>query len=118
MRPGHLFSICEAYDIRIINKKEMQKSYNLKNVPYLAPDFKSLLVKPREEMWYLLKEIISRASDLDTINAKSTSEIITLLGKGKISIDEAIKLMKLLQTKQDIDELPKLIAAMEKLESN
>lgn len=33
VRRGHLFLICEAYEMRIIIKKEMQKSYNLKMFP-------------------------------------------------------------------------------------
>ncbi len=77
--------------------------------------FASLLTKPREDMWDLLKDIISKASDVDRLTAKSTSEVIHLLGKGKVSIDQAMKLMELLKVEQEIKELPRLMKQLEAL---
>ena len=73
--------------------------------------------KAVDDIWKAIVPIIQSTSDVFIYDAKSTNDIIMLLGRGKISINDAIKLMSLLQAKQDIEELPKLVEALQTIES-
>ena len=46
-----------------------------------------------------------------------SADVIKLLGQGKLSFVEAKELMLLFQTQIEIEELPKLLAALEKAEN-
>lgn len=67
------------------------------------------------KMWTLLEKIIVDAKDIDAITAQSAVDVIALLKDGKVDVEVAVKLMELLKTKQDIEELPKLREAIENL---
>ena len=73
--------------------------------------------KAVDDVWKAIVPIMQSTSDVFVYDAKSTNDIIMLLGRGKISINDATRLMSLLQTKQDIDDLPKLIEALQSAES-
>lgn len=63
----------------------------------------------------LIDKIILTASDRQKLEMETTREVVLAVGKGKISADEGAKLLEILKTQQDIEELPKLIAAVEAL---
>jgi len=67
--------------------------------------------------WDLARDIILASTDAVKIEARTTEGIINAVCNGNITIIEAKELMGLLQTKQNIDELPNLIVKLEELES-
>ncbi len=76
---------------------------------------KTSLSPAEEEIWELVKDCIKKEQDLESIQATSTESIVALLGKGKISVNEAIQLMELLRTQQEVDLAPELLKQMKKL---
>ena len=65
-----------------------------------------------KEIWDAIVPMIHRLNDIEEIKADTASDVLSLLAKGKVTIDEALKLMALMQEKQNIEELPALIAAL------
>lgn len=69
----------------------------------------------RDEAWNLLKTMLLKIEDRQAIDAQNTSQVLSLLKTGKVTVKEATELMALLNIKSEIDEVPKLTAALEKL---
>ena len=65
--------------------------------------FLGTIESARTECWKLLCEIVSKAKDLESTNAKNTAEVLALLSDGKITIDECLKLMDILVQKSNIE---------------
>ena len=63
----------------------------------------------------LLEKVLLAADDLKMQEAVTVDTVMTGVQKGKVSVREAKELLELIRTKQDIEELPKLIAAMDAL---
>lgn len=78
-------------------------------------DFSSNSVKAREDVFDILKEVILKESDTKKIIATSTESVLKLLRRGKITLEEAERLMKIMQTDFEITELPKLLEKFESL---
>ncbi len=66
-----------------------------------------------ERLWPVVQDIIQQTSDLKKIEANNASDVIKLISKGKITLKDAAIMMTLLQSKVEIEELPKLIAQLE-----
>ena len=62
--------------------------------------------------WDLASDIIKNSSDIVKIEARTTEGIVKSVCDGKMTVKEARELMELFQTKQNIDELPKLLDAL------
>ena len=69
----------------------------------------------RNETWSVLKTMLLKIEDRQAIDAQNTSQVLSLLKTGKVTVKEATELMALLNIKSEIDEVPKLTAALEKL---
>lgn len=65
------------------------------------------------DIWEAVVPMIHKLNDIEEIKAESAKDVISLLGKGKIDSGSAIKLMDVLKSKQDIEEMPRLIALLE-----
>jgi hypothetical protein len=63
----------------------------------------------------IIEQLILKASDLTNIEAATVGDIVKAIGKGKMSLDDGMKFMSVLQTKQNIEELPQLLEAIQKL---
>ncbi len=72
-------------------------------------DLKDVDIPSYLRVWDVAKVIILNANNLKKIEAKSASDITNALSKGKISADDAVKLMTMLKLKSDVEELPKLL---------
>jgi len=64
----------------------------------------------------IVTDLIKQTSDLQKIEAKNASEVIGLVAQGKISLTDASKFMALMQTKVEMEELPKLLEKISELE--
>ena len=64
----------------------------------------------------MLEDAIRKASDSQQLNASTAHDVVDLIKSGKINLDEAHGLMKVIQAKQEIEELPKLLEKLESLE--
>jgi len=62
-----------------------------------------------------LHNIMVNTADLKKISAESTKDITGALCRGKISVDEALKLMSVLKVKSDIEDLPDMLAKLTEL---
>ena len=73
-------------------------------------------VDPKEynDVWEALVPMMQSLTIREKINAENSKQILSLLSKGKINITEAKELMNILKVKSEIEELPKLIDALEK----
>ena len=69
-------------------------------------------------IWPTLHQIIINAGDLEIIQAKNASELIALIQTGNVSISEGRELMTLFQRQMEIEEVPKLLAAIEGIENH
>ena len=76
--------------------------------------FKSIS-QAQKQAFDVLGKILVETSDLQKINAGSTQQVILLLGKGKVSVDEALKLMELLRTQQEVELAPEMLKQLKKL---
>ncbi len=68
----------------------------------------------RKAIFEIIQQLILKAPELETIKAASTRDVIQLLGKGKITPEQAFKLMEILEKQQNIEELPKLVKKLQK----
>lgn len=66
-----------------------------------------------EMLWPVISDIISKTDDLKIVEAKTASDVIEAVAKGKITMKDALILMSLIQSKTEIEELPKLIAKLD-----
>ena len=98
---------------------EIKKKFLEDNAEYLLSEYKRVLRgdgdgfacqydSVRKEMWQLLEEVIKKTAYVDSVTVESTADLIAMLKAGTVDIDTAVKLMDLLKTRQDIEELPKL----------
>jgi hypothetical protein len=62
-----------------------------------------------------IQVIVEKASDKQTLDSLSISNVTKALVEGKINAKTAQAFMNILKTQQDIEELPKLIEAMQAL---
>jgi hypothetical protein len=69
----------------------------------------------RSEVWSLLRDILVNADDLKKVSASNTKSVLRLLRRGKITIDEAERLMRIMQTDFEVTELPALLEKFESL---
>ncbi len=65
--------------------------------------------------WDALVPIIHAADDIQKLKATSTGDIIKLLGKGKITIQESLLLMELIKGRAEVDLAPALLAELKKI---
>lgn len=68
-----------------------------------------------DKLWPVVEDIIKQTSDLKKIEANNASDVIKLISTGKITLKDAAIMMTLLQSKVEIEELPKLIAQLEEV---
>lgn len=68
-----------------------------------------------ERVWELLHTVIAGSTETRKIEAGTTREIIKGVAAGKISIDEATKLMSMLKIQTEIDEVGELVSKLEAL---
>lgn len=69
-----------------------------------------------ERLWPIIEDIIKSTSDLKKIEAANASEVLGLVASGKITMKEGMVMMSLLQSKVEIEELPKLLDKLEAIE--
>ena len=63
----------------------------------------------------LIKEI-HKLTDLEKMEVKNSGDVLKLLGQGAITIIDAKELIGILHQQVEMDELPKLLAALEETE--
>jgi hypothetical protein len=71
-------------------------------------EFKATSTDARTQVWDTIKTVILGATTLQKINAESTNNIIQMLANGDISIDQAMKLMSILEKQSNIDDLKEM----------
>jgi len=109
-----------------MNADELRRKFIEDNGSDLLTEFSEVLHGKRKEFscdqsWVvsrsmdMLQEMISKASDLHKVETQSAADVMKELAKGKISEAQADRILDMLQKKQAIEELPKLIEQMEKL---
>lgn len=67
------------------------------------------------KVWDLAKLIIADSNDIVKLELKTAEGCIDAVGKGKMTFDQAMQFMSLLEKKQDIELMPELIDKMEAL---
>ena len=72
--------------------------------------------KSFDEVWEALVPMMQSAQDTVKLQAGTTDEIIKLLGEGKISTNDALKMMDMILKKTEADELPRLLEKLEETE--
>lgn len=73
--------------------------------------------KDLNRVWDAVVPILQQVGDHRKIEASSCADVIKALSAGKVSVDEALKLMTMLRTQAESEVLPALeakLAAMEK----
>ncbi len=107
-----------------MNAQTLRKKFLDENAEYILEQYTSVLrggeyearnAKAMTQAVDMMLDLIMTAKDTDKIAVKTTAEVVALLGKGKISIEQALRLMELLKAEQEIHELPKLMEQLEKL---
>lgn len=88
--------------------KKLQSQLYAESEPITAPQAMAY-----DKLWPVIEDIIKQTSDLKKIEAENASDIIKLIATGKITLKDAAVMMTLLQSKIEIEELPKLIAQLE-----
>ena len=68
-------------------------------------------------VWPTLSSILVQSGEVNKIDAKTAQDVLKAVSQGKLSLPQAREFMALLQTKQEIEELPKLLEKLEALES-
>ena len=86
----------------------------LDKVFYLLSGEDDAVINPWEReainvLYPTIHSIITNASDLKKIDAQTTKAIIYALSKGKITADEALKLMSMKKVQFEVEELPELM---------
>ncbi len=66
----------------------------------------------------MLVDMIKQAADLQQVEVSSARAVMEELAKGKLSEQQADRILDMLQKKQQLDLLPKLIEQMEQLNGN
>ncbi len=92
-------------------KSELKASNGTKPLDLKSVDIPSYL-----RVWEVAKEIILNADNLKKIDAQSTKDVTTALSKGKITADEALKLMSMLKLEYEVSELPLLLDRLDQLQ--
>lgn len=64
-------------------------------------------------LWPIIENMISKTEDLKVIEAKNSSEIISAVIKGRMTMQEGSAMMALFKDQVTIEELPKLLARLE-----
>ena len=64
-------------------------------------------------VWPMLTKVVTDASDNVNLFAQNTNDVISLISKGRVSLEEAIQLMGILRTQSDVEDIK---AISEKLE--
>lgn len=57
------------------------------------------------EVFYILKDVIKKAGDVQEIQARSTNDVIRALMAGKATPKETLQLIKVLKVKVEVDQL-------------
>ena len=71
--------------------------------------------KNMDDIWRAVIPMIQALSDIEVYGARNAKDVLDLLAKGDISIDDSIKLMHVMKGEQELSELPKLIELMQGL---
>ena len=79
--------------------------------------FSSKSPSAREEVFEIFKQMILMESDIKRIKARTTESVLKLLQRGKIDLDEAERLMKIMHVKFEIEEIPKLMEKLSDIEN-
>ena len=110
-------------DSNELRKKLLENSDQvLDKVLYLLSGKDDAVLNPWEReaidvLYPTLHQIIINANDLKKIDAESTKDITRALSQGKITAQEAIQLMSMLQMKFDIDDANNLMQQLMALKS-
>ena len=59
----------------------------------------------REGMFDLLATMIKQAGDLVQVEAETSQDVVRLIGQGKLSLDDGLKLIEILRKSNEIEEL-------------
>ena len=81
-------------------------------------DFKSKNVKARESAFELVKSIISSVGDTHALEIATTANVIDCIKQGSITFLEAKQLMDMLSIKSDMDDVKKLLEAVNQMNGN
>ncbi len=86
----------------------------IKDQLYLAKNDTKLSPGQRQ-LFDTLSKMIVAESDMEKIKTKSSADILELLGKGKVSVAQAVQLMELMKGKAEIDLSEDLMEKLDKL---
>lgn len=68
------------------------------------------------KVWDVLSQVILQADDMRIIHVRSNADILKLLRRGKITVDEAERLMSVMQKMFEMEQLPELLEKFESLQ--
>ena len=63
------------------------------------------LEKEFDDIWKLLVPMLQKANDNESLSVQNTTEVMNLLAKGKITPEQALKLMEVLQEHKSVCEV-------------
>jgi hypothetical protein len=79
----------------------------------MSLEHKTDSINAQREIWTAIIPILQQAGDIKKLEAKNSADVIKLVGTGKITVAEAKDLMLLFHQQMEIEEVPKLLAAIE-----
>jgi putative heme degradation protein len=68
------------------------------------------------QVWKVLEPMLQQAGDIKKLEIKNSGEVLKLVAGGKLTFKEAKELMQLFQAHTEMEELPKLLEALDKAE--
>ena len=68
-----------------------------------------------EHLWPIITNLVAQTDDLKRIKAKTASDVISAVTKGKMTAKEGKDLMSLMQSKFEMEELTELLEKMDEL---
>lgn len=73
--------------------------------------------KARETVMDAIIPMIQQAGDVQRIRATSTADVLKLIRRGKVTIQEAKELMLIMATDFEVTEIPKMMERIEEITS-
>jgi len=113
MEKQNTFSARELRAILLSDKAKWVIEYKLARATNNHVAIQGVDTNHMQDIWDAIVPMIHKLNDIEEIRAENAKDVIALLGKGKIDSSSAIKLMDVLKSKQEIEEMPRLIELLQ-----